>query len=141
MKMKTKLIHEHMHDTVRLAQISEEHQRVKRTHGLARRTAIQVQSGNDIATSYTRQHNFLVVIIVDESHNGVFNCCDCDKDPLVDPPRGGTQNGGHVSTRNGPSKRCLPIVLEMGAVPKTGAIFRAETGAANDEPRNGCRKR
>ena len=49
-------------------------------------------------------------IIVDDTPSWVLDCCDHDTDPLLDPPKGRPQNGGHVWIRNRPPKRCPPTV-------------------------------
>ena len=47
---------------------------------------------------------------VNDGLSWLVNCCDHDTNPVLDPPKGGPQNGGHIWIRNRPPKRCPPTV-------------------------------
>ena len=49
-------------------------------------------------------------ILVSDTQRWRYHCCNHGTDPLLDPPKGRPQNGGHLWIRNGPPKRCPPTV-------------------------------
>ena len=80
--------------------------------------------------THTHTHARTRAALTHTPHTLTHNCCDHDTDRLLDPHKGGPQNGVHFWSQNRPPKRCPPTVggtyfggSKMG--PKSGTHFGA----------------